>query len=73
MEEPRIDEMCTHDCASCAAACDVEKRGPSFFDRLEMISDAYNSLDEEEVLRILNETIAQWEKEEEEEAAAAES
>ena len=30
-----------------------------------MVSDAYSQLDEEEVLKILNDTIAEWEKEEE--------
>lgn len=72
MSEPLIDEMCTHDCGTCAASCNVEKKGPSFFDRLEMISDAYNSLDEDEVLRILNETIAEWEREDAEAGAEAE-
>ena len=58
-----FEEYCTHNCNTCSAACDTRKHGPSFFDRLEMVSDAYSQLDEDEVIRILNETVAEWEKE----------
>ncbi len=65
MSDNLTNMECTHNCSTCGSACSTEKKGKSFFDKLEMVSDAYNQLDEEEVLKILNDTIAEWEKEEE--------
>lgn len=65
MSDNLTNMECTHNCSTCGSACGTEKKGKSFFDKLEMVSDAYSQLDEEEVLKILNDTIAEWEKEEE--------
>ncbi len=62
--DEKFTQECTHNCHTCGSACgNGEKTEPSFFDKLEAVSEAYDQLDEEEVLRILNETVAQWEKE----------
>lgn len=65
-----LDSMdsCTHNCHTCGSNCSTEKTKDSFFDTLDKIADAYDEIGEDEMLRILNETVAQWEKEMEEEA-----
>ncbi len=64
--DDKLNMECTHNCHTCGSACNTEKKGDSFFDKLEMVSDAYSQLDEDEVLKILNEAVAEWEKEDEE-------
>ena len=54
---------CTHNCHTCGANCGTEKKKDSFFDTLDKIADAYGEIGEDEMLRILNETVEQWEKE----------
>ena len=57
------EEQCTHDCSTCGSACTTEKRGPSFFDRMDTISSALEEVGEENIIAILNETLEEWESE----------
>ena len=57
------EEQCTHDCSTCGSACATEKRGPSFFDRMDMISSALEEVGEDNIIAILNETLEEWEAE----------
>ena len=59
-----IPEDCTHDCSTCGSACSTEKKGPSFFDRMESISETLDAVGEEEIIRMLNEAVEEWEAEE---------
>lgn len=62
--DEKLMNQCTHNCHTCGSACgSTDKKQESFFDKLENISEAYNQLDEEEVLKILGDTVSQWEKE----------
>ena len=61
---------CTGNCHTCASACDTEKKGPSFFDKLETFSEYFSEVGEENLIKILNDTVAEWEKEENEENEA---
>ncbi len=72
--EKNFDFMtdCTHNCHTCGSNCNTEKTKDSFFDTLDKIADAYGDIGEDEMLRLLNETVAEWEKEMAEEEAVAE-
>ena len=59
-----MPEDCTHDCNTCGSACSTEKRGPSFFDRMESISSTLDAVGEDEIIRMLNEAVDEWEAEE---------
>ena len=63
-----IPEGCTHDCSTCNVSCDAEKRGPSFFDRLDKFSEIRDDVGEENILKYLHEAIDEWEAEEAAEA-----
>lgn len=58
---------CGGGCSSCSSSCDTEKSSMSFFDRLDNISEHLQEVGEENILKILNETIEEWEKEDAEE------
>lgn len=67
-----VPEDCTHDCNSCSAACgSAEKRGPSFFDKMNSISETLEAVGEDNIIRMLNEAVSEWEAEEAAEAAEA--
>ncbi len=72
MKIPTVDlENCTHDCRTCQSACDTADgpRKPSFFDQMERISEAMDAVGEDEILRMLNDAVSEWEAED---AAASE-
>ncbi|BAK47500.1 MAG: hypothetical protein ACOX8G_03505 [Eubacterium sp.] len=56
-------ENCTHNCGTCGSGCGSEQNGPSFFDKMESISETLDEVGEENILRILNETIEEWQAE----------
>ncbi len=63
-------EDCTHDCSTCPSSCEIDPEGgPSFFDRLESISEHFDEIGEENILNMLNEAVAQLEEEDAAEAA----
>ncbi len=62
-----LADNCTHNCSTCAAACAVDENGEprkSIFQRMEQVADAMSEIGEENILKILNEQIAEWEAEE---------
>ena len=61
---------CTHNCNTCGSACgeDGGERKPSFFDRMEMISEGFDAVGEEAIIQMLNDAVAEWEAEEAAEA-----
>lgn len=63
--EKEFDIMtdCTHNCHTCGGSCSTEKTKDSFFDKLDKIADVYDEVGEEEMMRILTETVAAWEAE----------
>ena len=54
---------CTHNCHTCGGSCSTEKTKDSFFDKLDKIADVYEEVGEDEMMRILTETVAAWEEE----------
>ena len=63
--------QCTHDCGTCAAACGTEngeKKGKSFFDTLESISESFDDVGEDELINMLNNIVSELEKDDEEPA-----
>ena len=54
---------CTGNCHTCGSSCDTEKKGPSFFDKLETISEHFSEVGEDNIINMLNEAVAEWEKE----------
>lgn len=58
---------CTGNCRTCASACGDEERGPGFFEKLEAFSEYFSEVGEENLIKILNDTVTEWEKEEQEE------
>ncbi len=63
---PTVDlENCTHDCRTCGSSCATSEgpRKPSFFDQMEKISEAMDEVGEDEILKILNEAVSEWEAE----------
>ena len=72
MNIPTVDlENCTHDCRTCGSACSTSEgpRKPSFFDQMERISEAMDEVGEDEILKMLNDAVSEWEAED----AAAEA
>jgi len=64
---------CTHNCNTCAAACDANgERKPSFFDRLESVSEHFEKIGEDGLIDMLNEAVAVLESEDDEGTAPAE-
>lgn len=63
--EKEFDIMndCTHNCSTCGGSCGTEKTKDSFFDKLDKIADVYEEVGEDEMMRILTETVAAWEAE----------
>lgn len=57
---------CTGNCHTCGgSACDDAERKPSFFDTLENLSEHFSNIGEDNLIQILNDTVAEWEKEDE--------
>lgn len=56
----KFTNECTHNCHTCGSACNSETGKEGFFDKIEKIS---NQLDEDEVLKVLNDTVSEWSKE----------
>ncbi len=56
---------CTGNCHSCGSSCDTQagERKPSFFDKLESISEHFENVGEDNVLQMLNDIVAELEKE----------
>lgn len=56
---------CTGSCHSCASSCDTQtgERKTSFFDKLESISEHFENIGEDNVLQMLNDIVAELEKE----------
>lgn len=55
---------CTHNCSTCAAACDEDgNRKPSFFDKLESVSEYFEKMGEDNFIQMLNEAVATLEEE----------
>ncbi len=63
---------CTQDCSTCPSACDVDlsDSGPSFFERLEKMSEHFDSIGDENFINMLNEAVANLEAEDAAESAA---
>ena len=67
MEERMINNAapadCTGNCHTCHSSCapDDKPRKPSFFDRMEHISGVLDDVGDDEILRILHETVDEWE------------
>ena len=53
---------CTGSCHSCGSSCDTQT-GESFFDKLESISEHFENIGEDNVLQMLNDIVAELEKE----------
>ena len=52
---------CTHNCSSCApGTCDTEKKGINFFGTLGSINDKTNEMGDEELMKLLEDTVAGW-------------
>lgn len=58
---------CTGNCHTCGSgsSCDTGERKPSFFDTLENLSEHFSNIGEDNLIQILNDTVAEWEKEDE--------
>ncbi len=74
-EEKKVDMNminCTQDCSTCPSACDMglSDSGPDFFDRLEQISEHFESIGDENFINMLNEAVANLEAEDAAEAAS---
>ena len=65
--DDKLKNECTHNCHICGSACSTDAKQEGFFDKIESIS---NQLDEDEVLKILGDTVSQWEKEMQEDEEA---
>ncbi len=72
-KNPMNMENCTQDCSTCPSACDVDlgESGPSFFERLEQISEQFEAIGDENFIDMLNEAVANLEAEDAKEAAEA--
>lgn len=57
------EHSCGGGCGSCGSGCNSEQRGPSFFDRMESVSEKFDEIGEENILNMLNEAVAEWEEE----------
>ena len=55
--DDKLKNECTHNCHTCGSACSTDAKQEGFFDKIESIS---NQLDEDEVLKILGDTVSQW-------------
>lgn len=64
--DDKLTGGCTGNCHTCGSSCEDEKRGPSFFDRLENISECFSEIGEDNIIQMLNEAVESWEKEDEE-------
>lgn len=52
---------CTHNCSSCApGSCDTDKKGINFFGTLGSINDKTSELGEEEIMKLLEDAVAEW-------------
>ncbi len=52
---------CTHNCSSCApGSCDTDKKGINFFGTLGSINDKTNEMGDEEFMKLLEDTVAEW-------------
>ena len=52
---------CTHNCSSCApGSCDSEKKGINFFGTLGSISDKTTEMGDEEIMKLLKDTVEKW-------------
>ncbi len=62
---------CVQDCSKCTAACDTNMNsdGPSFFERLESISEYFDDVSEESIIGMLNDAVAELEAADTDEAA----
>lgn len=66
MSENNMDQ-CTHNCHTCSSGCDTNgERKPSFFDRLESVSEHVEAMGEDNFIQMLNEAVAALESEDEE-------
>ncbi len=65
---------CTQDCSTCPSSCDLglEEEGPSFFERLEQFSERVDDMGgSDNFIDMLNQVVAELEKEDAKEAADA--
>ena len=64
-------DNCTHNCHTCGSACSSPEgeRKPSFFDRLESASEHFEKMGEDNFIQMLNDAVAELEKDDEEENA----
>lgn len=70
MEESKTTASggCTHNCSSCAPeTCESDgsnskKKGRSFFGTLGAISDHTDKMNDEELMKILQEAVDEWEE-----------
>ena len=69
--EEKMPMGCTGNCHSCSTSCEGEEKKPSFFDKLETLSEHFSEVGEDQLIQILNDTVAEWEKEEETERSNA--
>lgn len=68
MEEKMMDG-CTGNCGTCGSACEGSERKPSFFDRLESISEHFEEIGEDNLIQMLNDVVTELEKEDEEDGS----
>ncbi len=79
MAEEKKNDMdmtyCTQDCSTCPSSCDVDPgdAGPSFFDRLEEFSEHVEAMGEDNFINMMNEAVAELEKEDAKEAGTEEA
>lgn len=59
---------CTGSCHTCGSTCESGERKPSFFDTLENISEHFSEIGEDNIIQMLNDAVAEWEKEDDEKA-----
>lgn len=59
---------CTGSCNTCSSACEGDEKKPNFFDTLENISEHFSKIGEDNIIQMLNDAVAEWEKEDEEKA-----
>lgn len=71
IKEASVPEDCVQDCNACGVSCDSRKRGKSFFDKMEHISEVLEDVGEDNIIRMLNEAVDQWEAEDAEEEKAS--
>ena len=52
---------CTHNCSSCApGTCDTDNKSINFFGTLGNISDKIDEVGDDEIMKMLEDAVAEW-------------